>query len=440
MSIKKVISYSIFAIFLTACVESFEVPLEVDETKLSSTLIVEATITNELKRQKVQLSRPSDFAIVNEADSIFDPNVALRPIPPTVVYENNAEVVVIDNNGNEYRFNQSEPGTYTSNEAFAAQQGVDYELTITTSDGTVYSSTPESFQGFSQINEVYVDRGFNELGSEGVYIYVDGQGLDSEKDYYRYTYEETYKIIAPEWRIEDFKLSNYDPCALPAPTYDLEIIERENELGKVCYGNQVSSNIIQTSTLNFQENQVERFPVRFLDRSDYIISHRYSILVKQFVQSADAYNFYNTLNSFSSSESIFSTVQPGVLEGNLSAVEDNSKTVLGYFEVASVTEKRVFFNYQDLFPNEPLPDYPIDCLPRSSPESHVSYCFTGETSNSCPLSIIESVDINLISYYGVNGEGPDAVGVCPGPYIYTPRACGDCSILGASEVPEFWTE
>jgi len=425
---------------LTGCVETFEVPTVVDEEKLSSTLIVEATITNELKKHRVYLSRPSDFAIVNEEDSIFDPNAALRPIPPTVVYENNAEIFVRDNNGNEYRFNQSEPGTYTSENPFAAQQGVGYELNITTSDGTHYVSTSEGFQNVSEINEVYANRDFNEQGVEGVYIYVDAGSVDSESSYFRYTYEETYKIIAPEWKKEDFVLSNYDPCALPEPTYDLEIIDRENELGKVCYGRDISSDIIQTSTLGFQENLIQGFPVRFLDRNNYIISHRYSILVKQYVQSLDAYNFYNTLNGFSSSDNIFSSLQPGVLEGNLSAIEDDSKIVLGYFEVAPVSEKRLFFNYEDLFPGEPLPNYAIGCFPRSSPESHVSYCFTGETTNRCPLSIIESVDINLIAYYGVNGQGEAAVGVCPGPYVYTPRACGDCTVLGASEVPEFWTE
>ena len=225
------------------------------------------------------------------------------------------------------------------------------------------------------------------------------------------------------------------------PTYNLEIVDRENELGKVCYGRGSSSSIIQTSTLGFEENVVKRFPVRFLDRSNYIISHRYSILVKQYVQSADAYNFYNTLNSFSSSESVFSSVQPGVLEGNLNALDDDSKTVLGYFEVVPVTEKRLFFNYGDLFPDEALPDYVVGCFPRSSRESHVSYCYSGPPIiDPCPASIVELVNIDLIAYYGVNEEGEAAVGICPGPYTYTSRSCGDCTVLGASEVPEFWTE
>ena len=120
-------------------------------------------------------------------------------------------------------------------------------------------------------------------------------------------------------------------------------------------------------------------------------------------------------------------------------MEGNTDTkVLGFFEVAPVVEKRMYFNYADLFPNETLPDYVVGCFPRSSPESHTSYCAMGLNSNTCPLSIIESVNIDLISYYGIN-EGI-LVGVCPGPYVFTFKACGDCTILGSSTVPDFWEE
>jgi hypothetical protein len=151
----------------------------------------------------------------------------------------------------------------------------------------------------------------------------------------------------------------------------------------------------------------------------------------------EAYNYYRTLKSFGSSENIFSSVQPGLLEGNIKAENEGNNLVVGYFEVASVTEKRIYFNYEDLFPAEPLPDYAVSCFPASSPLEHISYCFTGLNANSCPTSIVEGVNINLFAYYGNNDEG---IGVCPGPYLTTFRACGDCTVLGVSKVPEFWED
>ena len=72
--------------------------------------------------------------------------------------------------------------------------------------------------------------------------------------------------------------------------------------------------------------------VRFINRNNYIISHRYSILVRQFVQSNEAFTFYETLNDLSRNESLFSETQPGFLAGNVSStavVKINSDTSYG---------------------------------------------------------------------------------------------------------------
>ncbi|MEH6770949.1 DUF4249 domain-containing protein [Maribacter arcticus] len=430
-----ILMFSIFS--LTNCVETFDIPPEVDETVLSATLIIEATITNELKRQKILLSRPSNFDVVNDLDSIYDPRFPEIPKEPNFNYEENAQVSVVDNRGNEYEFVETSPGTYLSNDNFAAEKDVPYTLNVLTDKGTSYVSSAESFSSVGQIEELYAERDFNVDGEEGVFIYLDGGSTNTSDKYYRYTYEESYKIIAPEWSEEDFVLTNYDPCALPTVTYDLEIVKRENEEGKVCYKTDYSNTIIQNSTVGLQENRAVGFPVRFLNRNNYIISHRYSILVKQYFQSVDAYNYYRTLESFGSSESIFSTVQPGLLIGNIKSENEGNAQVVGYFEVASVTEKRVYFNYEDLFPEEALPAYDVNCFPFSPPLEHPSYCYTGEINWPCPISILEGVNVNLFAYYGENTEG---IGACPGPYLVTFRACSDCTVLGDSAIPDFWED
>lgn len=430
------LSILVLSFLIASCIDTFDIDSEIENA--DAALIIEATLTNEMKKQVVYLSRPSDFTAVNKEDSIYDPVVRLRPIPITVVFERNAIVTVTDDLGNRYDFSEDSPGKYTSDFAFATEQMVKYELRVTTADGTSYTSDTESYQGISQIDDVYAARELNAQNKEGVFIYVDGSSNDPDSKYFRYSYEETYKIIAPTWQNKDFVLTNYDPCALPVPTYDLEIVEKENELGKICFGKQLSSDIIQNSTLNLVDNSIVRFPVRFIARDNYIISHRYSILVKQYTQSSSAYNFYNVLNSFSSSESVFSAIQPGAIEGNIQVEGNSNNKVIGFFEVTPVVEKRMYFNYTDLFPNEPLPDYVVGCFQRSAPESHTSYCATGLNANTCPLSIIESINIDLISYYGLNDGG--IIGVCPGPYVFTYKACGDCRILGAAEVPDFWEE
>ncbi|NJB70090.1 hypothetical protein GGR42_000552 [Saonia flava] len=423
-------------VFLVGCIEELELE-RLDTNDFDDVLVVEAVLTNEMKKQRVLLSRATNRLDII-TDTIYDPATPINYNKGVGVdTEENASVMILDELGNKFDFEEVVSGTYMSLQPFQAELGKNYHLEITTKDGEQYISNEMSIAGISQITDLYAERIINDLGEEGMSIYINSEEVQGDSQFYRYTYEESYKIIAPNWAPMDFKLSNYEPCALPVPTYDLEIIPREEE-ERVCYNTVDSNTIIQNSTVELSENKVLRFPIRFINRNDYILTYRYSILAKQFVQSAPAYSYYNRLEKFSQTGSLFSQIQPGLLNGNIVNKNDLGDNVLGYFEVASVTERRLFFNYEDFFPNEPLPPYVFNCDNLlSAPESHVSFCFSGLSMNSCPQSVIERVNMDLISYVSDNDIG---LGACPGPHIFTPNICGDCTTLGSNVVPEFWIE
>lgn len=428
---------------LWGCIEEIGIDTELNaQVNVDEVLVVEATLTDELKPQLVTLSRAVSF--LNDSIISFDetePALSLLPREEVnekpVLYERGANVRVRDDQGTEIRFIEGEPGRYFSETAFAAETGRDYQLLISTANGEILQSNPESYNGESTLNNIYAERGRNEFDEEGVFIYVDGADLAGQSEYFRYNYEETYKIIAPLWTAVEFKLTNYDPCALPVITYDLDVVPREQE-ERVCYNTRASEDVILNSTENLDGNAVERFPVRFISKEDFIITHRYSILVRQFVQNIDAYSFYQQLDEFAKSESVFAQVQPGLLESNITFEDGRQTPVLGYFSVASVSEQRLFFDFEDFFDGEPKPAYIVNCNLQSSPEAHVSFCSPGLTGRSCPPSVVERVDIDVISYIDQNNGGFEAV--CPGPYIFVDRICGDCTILGSNEVPDFWIE
>jgi hypothetical protein len=255
---------------------------------------------------------------------------------------------------------------------------------------------------------------------EGIAIRVNAGSTSGNARNYRYEYEETYKIIAPEWTPNDLIGDPEGGCGVL-------VVVRENE-ERVCYATDNSNSIILTETNSFPEDLVNNFVVRFIDRNNYIISHRYSILVRQFVQSPEAYTFFETLNQFSGSESLFSETQPGFLAANISSVENPEEKVLGYFDVASVTEKRIFFDYEDFFPGEPLPPYVNPC--------NYTAPILVNMGGGCVLR--PTVEANLVRYVGDNIPGPFSPGA--GPHLVTPRVCGDCTVLGPVEIPEFWME
>ena len=138
--------------------------------------------------------------------------------------------------------------------------------------------------------------------------------------------------------------------------------------------------------------------------------------------------FYQTLNELSSSNSVFSDVQPGFIGGNIRNVEDSDEKVLGYFEVANQSEDRLFFNYEDFFPDEDLPPYIISCNFLGAPSA------LRPDGVSSPL--LNAIDSGLFVYVADNvGQVEDG-----GPFLTARRECGDCTALGSNIVPDFWEE
>ena len=414
----------LFILLLSACVES----VEIEEQETPSLLVVEASLTDEFKTQHVRLTRSFGF----ETDTV-----------PT---ETRALVSVETGQGETYSFSPSADGTYSSDRQFAIVPGSTYELVISTPDGTVYRSDPEELVGTARIENLYPIREANTNGTDGVSIYLDSAPQEGDPTFYRYEYEETYKIIAPNYSSFDFRLTNYNPCTpTPEIEYTLEIVPRTEEQ-QVCYNTVPSSSVIQNDATTLSTPNIRRFPVRFLGATDFMIRDRYSILVRQYVQSPAAFSYFQVLEQFSSSESIFNSVQPGFLNGNIRAVGTVEAPVIGFFEVSSVSERRLFFNFEDVFPDLEQPPYVTNCGFHSSPEAHLSFCIDcslfppgmcPSPGGTCPQSIVELVALDKISYVDDNAVG---IGTCPGPYIYVERVCGDCTVLGSNIVPEFWIE
>lgn len=391
------LSFVALSLTVKGCIE----PFEAETISFESALVIDATITDELKTQVIILSR--SFAFEEDGPAA----------------ERNAAVVVEGGQGNTYPFIESGPGIYESEQPFAAQPGTSYQLHITANNGRKYASVPTSLSPAADLQSVYAERTTNGNGVEGVAIRVDAGSASGNSRNYRYTFEETYKIVAPDWFSDELVPDPEGGCGVL-------VQPRKNE-EQTCYATDASNSLILTDTNSFGEDKVSGFIVRFINRNNAIISYRYSILVHQYVQSDAAYTFFETLNEFSGAESLFSETQPGFLEGNVFSEDNVGEKVLGYFDVSPVREQRIFFNYDDLFPGEPLPPY-FDPCNRSTPPL---------TAGLPPRCVLRGqIEANIISLLGDN-QSPAST---EGPYIVVPRICGDCTTIGSKDVPGFWTE
>jgi len=362
-------------------------------------LVIEATITNELKKQQIKISRTYQF---EDAGPVF---------------ETGANVYIKDETGNQYRFTEQD-GIYESISEFQAIPGKEYQLFITTADGREYTSTREILSTVNEIESISTTIGSDDNGQRGVQIGVNSYDPTSTSKYYRYEYEETYKIIVPYW-------SSYKATVVDDPTTNepvIDIIPRGNET-RICYTTKKSIDITLTNTSELSEDRVIDFPVRFIKDNDYIISNRYSIIIKQYIQSLEAHLFYKKLKELSGSGNILSPNQPGFFSGNIKSLNNSKEKVIGFFDVSSVSSKRIFFNYDDVFPHESPPAYFTDC-----PRRVFNSSATDPLLSDGLHALATCIRNNTMIFYS-RAE--------PMYEMVVPQ-CGDCTTFSSNVIPPFW--
>ncbi|MEL6483245.1 MAG: DUF4249 domain-containing protein, partial [Bacteroidota bacterium] len=383
---------------LNSCIESFEIPTN---TEFDNVLIIEASVTDVMGTQRISLTRTSPLGTTE------------------IVPEQNAIVEVRASDGSTFSFQETAPGIYNSVDDFAAVEGISYSLNITSTDGNTYSSTSEALAGSAELEEVIARRIINDDNVEGIEIVVNALDEAGQATFFRYSFEETYLIIAPFWRsLEAFVVSENPP--------EVDLRPRSQE-EQFCYGTNISQTSVLFSTTDLEENRVSELPIHFLAKDDYFIAHRYSILVKQNVQSEEAFRYYQTLRELSGQENLLSQQQPGFLAGNILVNGNSSRLATGYFEVVSQTEKRIFFDYEDFFPPAPTPEYAVGCDVFLTPLLPID-----EFGNSQLILDIQNENLEFVNDNLGNPSNPPDPGR---PFIMVPRICGDCTVLGSNIRP-----
>ena len=388
-------------------------PYAYQNSEYEDVIVIEGTITNENKIQEVKISRSYKL---DEKNTKF---------------ETEAVVYVTDDIGSKFEFEQNDK-SYTSLTPFQAASDRKYQLHILTKDGRSYLSTAETLPQQTQIENLTAKQK-NKDGQIGVEITVNSSDPTNKSRYYRYDYEETYKVIAPKWYYQK-AVPHYFPAGSYPPGE--VVFETRTEESRICYLSQKSNELILTSTNDLSEDKVIDFPVRFIPSTDPILRNRYSILVKQYVQSLAAQTFFKTLQQISNSGSILSQTQPGFLYGNIQSIDNPGEKVIGYFDVSSYSEKRLFFDFRDIFTTQPQPKYQYDCpapIPDDQTKAYLfNYCFNKNPEFECQGELI----LNLLST-GLKVYFPTESKTT---YILYNVECGDCTSFSSNIKPPFWID
>ena len=312
--------------------------------------------------------------------------------------EAKATVRVESEGGIAYPFTEGPSGTYTLN-ASPLTTGRNYRLRIKTSDGNEYLSDLITVKKTPKIDSLSWD-----VQNQGLQIYVNTHDATNKTRYYRWEYEDTFEIQTP--------------YQSPFELVDDSIVGRQVVNINRCWQTRASTNIIIGSTARLTQDVLQKAPILFIPGSSPKLWIKYSLLVKQYAQSPEAYAYWESLQKNTEQLGSLFDPLPSQLTGNIHNVNNASDPVLGFVDGYSVEQVRVFI------------DRPAS-LPRYLIETGYESC----KLDTLPLPLDPTP---LKDWLGPSGGYNAVEYLGKGLYLAAAVGCTDCRNRGTTTKPSYW--
>jgi len=115
-----------------------------------------------------------------------------------------------------------------------------------------------------------------------------------------------------------------------------------------CWSQANSTDILVGSSANLSQRIVYEQPLTSIPAASIQLSVEYSILVKQFALTKDAYTFWDVLKTNTEELGSLFGPQPSELVGNIQCTNNPTLPVLGYISAANVQQQRIFISNSQL--------------------------------------------------------------------------------------------
>ena len=316
----------------------------------------------------------------------------------TGIPELNASASIISSSGASYPLTDTaNTGIYSS-----APLNLDitqqYSIAITTSDGQKYSSDPVPCKQTPPIDSLYWQQ------PSDLIIYVNTHDPTGNTRYYRYDYQETWE--------HDAQLST--PWIAVNDT--LEATDSTNQKAQ-CWNTAPSTHIIVATSAALAQDNIVAFPVETIPLGDARVDIGYSILVRQYAMTEDAYNYWLLIQKTSQQLGTLFDIQPTQLIGNIHCLTNPSAPVIGFISASSVQQQRI-----NIYPSSLS-----DNWTHNSPGVNCNTIEIGYNANDFP--VFSYPDTSYGPYYF---NGPDSL-------VLAPNFCTNCLYFGGTTTkPSFW--
>lgn len=301
------------------CCSTCITPYSPPATYSAPLLVVNGQITNQPGPYTVSLS----FTNINSLNSAFKS------------YPDNAAVIIHDDAGNQEQLTYLGKGIFqTSPSGIQGNAGRRYSVRIILSDGRVYESDPELLKkspAIGQVSFTYFDT--PEKSQRGYFkTYVQTQDSVTTGDYYRWTWK--------NFKYETFYyLCCISLCGAPPDGC------RVSAYCEPCWSiRQCESCISLYADLQQNSGSISQL----LTNVPYDNTISYYLLINQYLISEKAFQFWQNLNNqVNVTGGVFDSPPAGV-PSNLHNVNDATEQVLGYFEVAGLSQKVSYIRRDNL--------------------------------------------------------------------------------------------
>ena len=329
----------------------------------------------------------------------FDTIITINP-------EAGAQMMIESDANSSFPLAETIPGTYSA-VGLNLNVAQKYRVRIKTIDNEEYLSDYVTVKNAPPVDSL----GFLPK-ADGVHIYVNAHDASNATRYYRWEYNE-------DWEFHTFYESFWDGTA-PRAKADYKYF---------CFAKDVSSAILINSTTNLSNDVIFQAPIAVIPSTSEKIQIRYSILVRQYALTSDAYSFWQNLQRNTDRLGTIFDAQPSENQSNYHSVTNPNEIVIGYLSAGNYTTKRIYINAGQLLPGYAVPNT-YGCKVDTGYFYHHPYYYPPDVNLSDPNSGYTSLDGFYIAPLAPFG-GPSSI-------TYAATICADCTLRGSLKPPAFW--
>ena len=243
----------------------------------------------------------------------------------------------------------------------------------------------------------------------GFNILLNTHDPSNTTKYYTWDYEETWELTVPFVSTHEFRNS--------------QVVRRDPNINiQHCWGHSNSSAILLGATARLSQDKITDAPITFVPGNSVKVAYLYSILVKQYGLSKEAYEYLENLKKNTEQIGGIFDPQPSELKGNIKCISAPTEQVIGWISAGRMVQKRLFISYKD----------------KRAPGANWVYVQPCESIVVDKDSLVNYIRADKVIINEQTWVAPGTLEPVFYRYAMSTIECIDCRVRGSNIKPSFW--